>query len=76
MYAVAIGVARVTGVVVLPLLTRRLSDTELGVFGLLTSALLLFQFASGLGLDSAATRGTTSQPCKASSEVNWKTTGE
>lgn len=55
-YAMAIGLARITGVLLLPLLTRRLSDSELGVFGLLTSALLLLQYASGLGLDSAATR--------------------
>ncbi len=52
----AIGIARVTGVLLLPLLTRRLSDPELGVFGLLTSTLLLLQYASGLGLDSGATR--------------------
>lgn len=55
-YALAIGIARVTGVLLLPLLTRRLSDPELGVFGLLTSTLLLLQYASGLGLDSGATR--------------------
>lgn len=55
-YALAIGIARVTGVLLLPLLTRRLSDPELGVFGLLTSTLLLVQYASGLGLDSGATR--------------------
>ena len=48
--------SRITGLILLPLLTRRLTDSELGVFGLLTSALLLLQFGSGLGLDSAATR--------------------
>ena len=56
MYAMAIGIARVTGVLLLPVLTRRLTDSDLGVFGLLTSALALLQYASGLGLDSAATR--------------------
>jgi hypothetical protein len=39
-YALAIGLARATGVLLLPLLTRRLTDRDLGVFGLLTSALL------------------------------------
>ena len=66
-YAAAIGIARVTGVLLLPLLTRRLTDPELGVFGLLTSMLLLIQYASGLGLDSGATRwfyeaGLTGRP--------------
>ncbi len=55
-YAAAIGIARITGVLLLPLLTRRLSDPELGVFGLLTSILLLVQYGAGLGLDSGATR--------------------
>jgi O-antigen/teichoic acid export membrane protein len=55
-YALAIGLARATGVLLLPLLTDRLTDREFGVFGLLTSALLVVQYASGLGLDSGATR--------------------
>lgn len=55
-YAMAIGIARITGVLLLPLLTRRLSDPELGVFGLLTSGLLVLQYSAGLGLDSGATR--------------------
>lgn len=55
-YAAAFGIGRVTGVLLLPLLTRRLDDNELGVFGLLTSVLLVLQYGSGLGLDSAATR--------------------
>lgn len=55
-YAAAIGIARVTGIILLPVLTRRLDSDELGLFGLLTSVFLLLQFASALGLDSAATR--------------------
>ena len=55
-YGAAFGISRLSGILLLPLLTNRLSDGELGVFGLLTSTTLLLQFLSGLGLDSGATR--------------------
>ena len=55
-YGAAFGISRLAGILLLPLLTNRLSNAELGVFGLLASTTLLLQFLSGLGLDSGATR--------------------
>ena len=56
LYAAAIAIARVSSIFLLPLLTRRLTRTEFGVYAVVSAALLLGQYLSGFGLDTATTR--------------------
>jgi O-antigen/teichoic acid export membrane protein len=56
LYAMSNALARGASILLLPVLTRQLTDQELGVYAVLAAVLLLMQYLSSGGLDTAATR--------------------
>jgi O-antigen/teichoic acid export membrane protein len=56
LYAVSIALSRGATILLIPALTRQLTDRELGIYAVVSAVLLLLQYLSSLGLDAAATR--------------------
>lgn len=55
-YAIAGTLNRAAGLILLPLYTHRLTEAEVGAYGVLISIVLLFQIVTITGMDSATAR--------------------